>query len=94
MEHQAKGQATVMAKVIPKSPHSRIEGFEDGVLKARLRAAPERGKANDELIGLIAAAASCPKSSIRVVSGATSRHKKLIMPIEAFEALSRISTPE
>jgi uncharacterized protein YggU (UPF0235/DUF167 family) len=46
-------------------------------LKARVRAAPEDGKANAALIALIAKTLSVAKSNVSVVRGATSRMKVL-----------------
>lgn len=64
----------------PRSGRDAVEGVEqlsDGttVLKARVRAVPERGKANAALEQLLAKALGMPKSSVSVVGGETSRLK-------------------
>lgn len=46
-------------------------------LKARVTAVPEKGKANKALIALVSKTLRCPKSSITVISGDTSRQKIL-----------------
>jgi uncharacterized protein YggU (UPF0235/DUF167 family) len=45
------------------------------VLKARVRAAPEKGLANAALEKLVAGALGVPKSAVTVVAGGTSRTK-------------------
>lgn len=40
-----------------------------------VKASPEKGKANDEIIKKIAKYLGVPKSAVRIISGATSRKK-------------------
>lgn len=67
----------VCCKVVPKAKESQIMGWEGDVLKVRLAAVPEKGKANDELVRLLAKALHLPRSSVKVVSGATCRLKRV-----------------
>ena len=69
-------------RLTPKGGRDALEGFEalaDGrlVLKARVRAAPEDGRANAALIALLATALHEPKSALTLVSGQTARMKKI-----------------
>jgi uncharacterized protein YggU (UPF0235/DUF167 family) len=41
----------------------------------RLAAPPERGRANDALVALLAEALGVPKAEVRIVGGRTSRRK-------------------
>ncbi|MBD9389419.1 DUF167 domain-containing protein [Agrobacterium sp. AGB01] len=50
---------------------------DDVVLKARVSAVPENGKANKALIALLAKSLRIPKSTISFVSGETARKKIL-----------------
>jgi hypothetical protein len=73
---------TLYIRLTPKGGRDTIDGVEtlsDGksVLKARVRAVPEDGKANAALMKLIAETFACPISSIAIVSGATTRIKTL-----------------
>jgi uncharacterized protein len=73
---------TLYIRLTPKGGRDAIYGFEtlsDGksVLKARVRAVPEDGKANIALMKLIAETFACPVSTIAIVSGATARIKTL-----------------
>ena len=49
----------------------------DGLWMARLQSPPVEGRANRELIELIARRFSCPKSTVSIKSGATG-HIKLV----------------
>ena len=64
---------TVRAK--PRSAISSLEVEASGTWLARLRSPPVDGKANAELITLIAEHFGCSKSSITVLSGASARLK-------------------
>ena len=77
------GEVLVVAvRLTPKAAQDRIEGIAtlaDGraVLRARVRAAPEKGKANAALEVLLAKALGVPKSAVSVVAGGTSRLKSV-----------------
>ena len=69
-------------RLTPKSSVDRLEGVEmtaDGHshLKARVRAVPENGAANQALQRLVAKALGVPASAVSVVAGATARLKTL-----------------
>lgn len=85
-------------RLTPKSSRDSLEGFEtraDGacVLKARVRAVPEDGKANDALIALVSKQLKHPASRIKLAAGATARQKTLLLEgdpealAERFQAL-------
>lgn len=60
------------------TPHARADeviGWRDGVLVLHVRAAPERGRANAAALDLAARALGVPRSSLRLVLGATARRK-------------------
>ena len=67
----------VQIKVKPNSRASRLEQQEDGTWLAQLKSPPVDGKANDELIALVAKHFKRPKSDVSIKSGA-SRRLKLI----------------
>ena len=64
---------TVRAK--PRSSVSSLEAEASGIWIARLRSSPVDGKANVELIGLVAKHFGCPRSSVAVISGTSARLK-------------------
>ena len=59
-------------KVIPKSSRDRIVGWLGDRLKVQVCAAPERGKANDAVIGVLSEALGVPRSAVRITAGETS----------------------
>jgi uncharacterized protein YggU (UPF0235/DUF167 family) len=76
------GGVALVVRLTPKGGRDAIDGIEtlaDGraVLKARVRAAPSEGEANDALCRLIAKATSVPLRDVTLVAGATARIKRL-----------------
>ncbi len=69
------------ARLTPKASSDEVIGVEsfDGmpVLKARVRALPEAGRANAALEKLIARWLGVPSSSVRVARGTKSRLKQI-----------------
>lgn len=64
-------------KVIPNSGRSTFHLDESGKLKAYLLSVPEGGKANKELVKLLAKMLGCSQWAIKIVMGATARTKKI-----------------
>ena len=67
----------IQVKVKPNSRLSTLEQSAEGEWLAQLKAAPVDGKANEELIALVAARFRCRKSAIFIKSGASGRTKLL-----------------
>jgi uncharacterized protein (TIGR00251 family) len=75
---QAAGQLMIEVKVIPRSSASEVlEQLSDGALKVRLAAAPEKGRANQELIAVLAAYYGVRKDNVELISGETSQRKRV-----------------
>jgi uncharacterized protein (TIGR00251 family) len=62
-------------KVKPRSRSSELVQAPDGSWIARLKSPPVDGKANAELVGLVAAHFGLPKVAVSIRSGATGRLK-------------------
>lgn len=63
-------------KVQPKSCKSAVVGkMDDGTLKVRVKAVPEKGKANKEVIEILAKEYGVSKSDVEIVGGATDQIK-------------------
>lgn len=74
----------VAVRLSPKSSHNRVAGIEDdgrggAVLKVKVTAAAEHGKANKALIKLLSKSWRLAASSISLVSGAKDRNKVLLI---------------
>ena len=67
--------ARITVRVQPKAKRSEVSGYADGVLRVRIAAVPEKGKANQELLRLLAGVLGVPKSAVTIQKGATSRTK-------------------
>ena len=70
----------IAVRLTPRGGRDALDGVEtlaDGrrVLKARVRAGPTEGEANDALIRLLAQALGLSRSRLSIVSGATARLK-------------------
>ena len=66
-------------KVSPGASRDRILGEHAGALKVSVSAAPEKGKANKAVCALLARRLHLPKSHLSVVSGETSRDKRILI---------------
>ena len=74
------GGIRIHVRLTPRGGRDAIEGLDvlsDGraVLKARVRAVPEKGAANAALEALLAKALGAPKATVSVVAGGASRLK-------------------
>lgn len=67
----------IQVKVIPKSSENKVVGFEGEVLKVKCTTAPEKGKANEMVIALLADYFKVAKSCVHILKGATSSKKLL-----------------
>ncbi|MEX2166484.1 MAG: DUF167 family protein [Methyloceanibacter sp.] len=82
-------------RLTPKSAREEIVGVEtfgeEAVLKARVRALPEDGRANEALEKLIARWLKVPASSVSVVQGSKSRLKQVKIDGEPDELAAAIA---
>ena len=63
----------------PGAKRTEVTGVHGDALKIRLAAPPVDGKANEELIAFLAQVFGVPKRQVEVVSGAASRHKRVVV---------------
>lgn len=94
-----EGGVALWIRLTPKGGRDALGGVEslaDGrsVLRARVRAAPEDGRANEALVELVAKALSAPRKSVSIETGHTGRVKKLFVagdPARLLETLARLA---
>lgn len=79
------GYSVSMSKItfqcVPNASVSQIIGKQGACWKIRLSATPIEGKANDELIAVLAEVLRIPKSSITIRSGHSAKIKILDIPL-------------
>jgi uncharacterized protein YggU (UPF0235/DUF167 family) len=64
-------------KVKPNARTASLAEQPDGSWHACVRASPVDGKANAELVAMLAGHFGCPKSSVSILSGAGGRFKRV-----------------
>jgi len=64
-------------RVSPRASRDAIGGAHDGALKVALTAPPVEGAANAALVKLLAKRLGVSKSAVRIVSGESSRNKRV-----------------
>lgn len=97
----AAGGLALAVRLTPKGGRDSIDGIErlaDGstVLKARVRAAPHEGAANDALVRLLAKTLGVAPRQVELVAGATARIKRLRIAGDAralAAALEKLASP-
>src|SRR5690606_22926901 len=64
----------------PNSRESSLVRQDDGTWLARLKSPPVDGKANAELVALVAREFGCAKSAVSIKTGAGSKLKRVVVP--------------
>ena len=72
---RSSGARTVQVKVKPSSRQAGVEEVDNGMLIARVKASPIDGKANKELVAVIARHFGVHKSRVSIKSGLSGRSK-------------------
>jgi uncharacterized protein (TIGR00251 family) len=67
----------LVVRVTPRAGRDEVVGWAGDELRVRLRAPPVEGQANVALRKLLASRLGVPPSSVELVSGGTSRVKRL-----------------
>jgi uncharacterized protein (TIGR00251 family) len=84
-------------RVTPRSAKPGIAAWREGAdgceeLEVRVAEAPADGAANDAVVKLLARALGISRAEVKLVSGATSRHKRLAIPFDLAEARRRLGS--
>jgi hypothetical protein len=67
----------LQVKVKPNARTSSLSQQPDGTWVARLKSPPVEGRANEELLALVASYFRCRRSAVAIKSGASGRSKLL-----------------
>jgi hypothetical protein len=75
---------TLSVKVVPRASRDEVVGWRGGVLRLRVSAPPQDGRANAAVVALLAAALGVRKSAVAISAGHASAMKRV-----AIEGLTR-----
>ncbi len=71
--------AVLNLRIIPRAHKNAIQGEHGDALKIRLCAPPVDGAANAALVEFLSDTLSLPRARIQLLSGATSRSKRVLL---------------
>ncbi|HSJ35357.1 MAG TPA: DUF167 domain-containing protein [Acidimicrobiia bacterium] len=77
--------------IVPGASRTEIKGIHGERLRIRVAAPPEGGRANREVLDLIGARCG---SRAELLSGSTSRHKRILVRVANRSALARALLPD
>ena len=72
---KTKKHLTLKIKVEPRSSRSEVVGPYGEALKVKLTSPPVEGKANKELVEVLAKEFGIPKKDVEIISGQSSKNK-------------------
>ena len=92
---RTRTKTRLRVRVVPGARSSEVVGRLGESWKLRVHAAPERGRANDEVVALLAGTLGLAPAAIRVVAGRTTRDKVVeLSGITLDEAEHRLAAAE
>ena len=92
---RTRTKARLRLRVVPGARRSQVVGRLGDSWKLRVHAAPERGRATDAVVALLAGTLGLTPAEIRVVAGRTTRDKVVeLMGITLDEAEHRLAAAE
>ncbi len=71
----ARAGVRLQVQIRPRAAHDRVVGRQGDVVKVHVQAPPVAGAANAALVDLLAEVLGVPRRTIRIVHGASARHK-------------------
>ena len=87
---RTRARVRLRLRVVPGARRSRVVGRLGDAWKLHVHAAPERGRANDDVVALLAQTLGLTRSDIRVVAGLTSRDKVVELAGIGYDDAERI----
>jgi uncharacterized protein (TIGR00251 family) len=76
---QTDAGVEIFLYIQPRASRNKVVGLVGEELKVALTAPPVDGAANKACIAFLAKLCSQPKSCVKLISGETSRHKRLLL---------------
>ena len=87
---EVEGGVVVSVKVQPNASKDRVVGEYADQLKIAVTVAPEKGKANKSVIKVLSRLLGVKSSDIEILSGETSRDKKVLIRNISEEEFNRV----
>ena len=76
---RARSGAVIRVKAKPNARSEGVFGVVNEQLVVAVRTPPERGKANEAIVKIVARWLGVPKSSLEILSGAAARDKRILL---------------
>lgn len=81
-------------RIVPRASRTEVAGPMGEALKVRIQAPPVDGKANAALIDFLASALGVPRRGVTILSGRSSRLKKVrVTGLDAARTVGRLCPP-
>ena len=87
---QTADGVVIRVHVQPKSRREQIIGMHGGRIKLAVTEPPDKGKANEAVVRLVAAALNLAASRVKLLRGDTSRQKDLLVQELSVEDIRRL----
>jgi len=81
LESSPDGRTRLWVRAQPGARRSGIAGLWSGALKVAVRAPAQDGRANEELLAVLAAALDLRPRDLELDSGSTARDKQVLVPL-------------
>lgn len=82
------------AKIVPGSSRTTVSGLLNGMIKIKISAAPEKGRANQCLLDFLAKQLGVKKNDVSIISGRNSPVKEVqVRDISAEMLLNKLGLP-
>jgi uncharacterized protein (TIGR00251 family) len=78
LKETAEG-VVITVKALPHSARAGVRGVDGGALKVAVNAPPEKGKANAAVLEVLAKFLAVPRASLELLSGDSSRNKRILV---------------
>lgn len=94
IEESGPGRSVLWVRAQPGAKRAGARGVHDGRLRVALRAPPEGGRANEELLAWLAERLDLRARDLELVCGERAREKRVLVPLGASELRARLEACE
>lgn len=89
---EADGGTVLRLRVKARAGRDGVGGVHGGALKVSVSAAPEKGKANRAVLGVLAEALGLAPSALRILTGETAQDKQVWTPLSPAAIQRKLGT--